>query len=255
MRVAVLGLGEAGTVYATDLHARGVSVIGTDLHLSLVPSFVERADHVAAAVHDADVVLSLVGAGSAAPVLAEALLSMPPAAVYADMNTSGPEDKRAQAAAAAARGIPYVDVAIMAPVARARLETPLLLSGAGVGALAPILGALGIPATDVGGEAGAAARRKLLRSVFMKGLAAVVVESVEAAATFGEEEWLVEQISAELGASGRDAVDHLIAGTRRHAVRREAEMEQARALLQSLGVPHPMTDGTIRTLRAVAAEV
>jgi 3-hydroxyisobutyrate dehydrogenase-like beta-hydroxyacid dehydrogenase len=253
MRVAVLGLGEAGSIYAADLPERGASVIGTDLRLALAPARIAVAADVPQAVHGADLVLSLVGAGSAASVLAEALPAMHEHSVYADMNTSGPEDKQRLATAAAARGIPFVDVAIMAPVPRARIDTPLLLSGSGVPQLRPHLDRLRIPATEVGDEPGAAARLKLLRSVFMKGLAAVVVESVTAARTFGEEDWLIEQIASELGASGRESVDHLIAGTEKHAVRREAEMVDAREFLIALSAQHPMTDATIETLRAIAA--
>jgi 3-hydroxyisobutyrate dehydrogenase-like beta-hydroxyacid dehydrogenase len=253
MRVAVLGLGEAGSIYASDLRDRGASVIGTDLHLSLVPPHVERAPDIAAAVRGADVVLSLVGASSSASVLDEALPAMQPTSIFADMNTSGPDDKRRLAAVAGERGIPFVDVAIMAPVPRARIDTPLLMSGAGAGRLRPHLDDLGIPVTDVGDEPGAAARLKLLRSVFMKGLAAVVVESVEAADTVGAREWLIDQITSELGASDRGAVQHLIDGTNKHAVRREAEMHDARELLQSLGAAHPMTDATIVWLSAIAA--
>ena len=68
----------------------------------------------------------------------------------------------------------------------------------------------------------------------MKGLAAVVVESVTAAQIFGAEDWLVDQIAGELGASGREAVDHLIDGTVKHAVRREAEMIEARSMMSSV---------------------
>ncbi len=140
----------------------------------------------------------------------------------------------------------------MAPVPRARLDTPLLLSGAGAPQLRPHLERLRIPATEVGVEPGDAARLKLLRSVFMKGLAAVVVESVTAAKTLDAEDWLIEQIALELGATGRAAVDHLIDGTVKHAVRREAEMVDARELLAALEAPHPMTDATIEWLRAIA---
>jgi hypothetical protein len=35
-------------------------------------------------------------------------------------------------------------------------------------------------------------------------------------------------------------------------VRREIEMLEVRALLQSLDAPHPMTDGTIEWLRTIA---
>lgn len=251
MRVAVIGLGEAGSIYAADLPARGATVVGTDLHVTPALDGVGIAADIAHAVRGADVVLSLVGASSAAEVLAETLPAMD-AGIFVDMNTSGPDDKARLASRAAERGIPFVDAAIMAPVPRARIDTPLLLSGAGVAALAPVLRELGIPATDVGPEAGAAARLKLLRSIFMKGLAAVVVESVHAAEAFGEEEWLIDQIASELGASGRDAVRHLLDGTIKHAVRRDLEMREARDFLETLGAPHPMTDGTIEWLRAIA---
>jgi 3-hydroxyisobutyrate dehydrogenase-like beta-hydroxyacid dehydrogenase len=253
MRVAVLGLGEAGSIYAADLPSRGASVVGTDLHQGIAPAGVEVAPDIATTVRGADLVLSLVGASSAASVLEDALPAMQAASVFADMNTSGPDDKRRLAGVAAARGIPFVDVAILAPVPRARIDTPLLLSGAGVPHLRPLIEQLGLPATDVGPEAGAAARLKLLRSVFMKGLAAVVVESVTAAEIFGAEDWLIDQIASELGSSGRSAVDHLVAGTTKHAVRRSDEMVEAREFLESLGAPHPMTDGAIEWLRALAA--
>ena len=251
MRVAVLGLGEAGSIYAADLPARGASVVGTDLRHSVAPPYVGLAADIAHAVRGADLVLSLVGASSAASVLDEALPAMAGAGIFADMNTSGPGDKRRLAAAATERGIPFVDVAILAPVHRARIDTPLLLSGPGVARFRPILDELGIPATDVGAEAGAAARLKLLRSAFMKGLAAVVVESVTAAEALGADDWLIGQIASELGSSGDDVVHHLLEGTTKHAVRREAEMIEVRDFLESLGAAHPMTDGTIAWLHAI----
>lgn len=86
----------------------------------------------------------------------------------------------------------------------------------------------------------------------MKGLAAAVVESVTAAEIFGAQDWLMDQIAAELGGAGRSVVDHLIDGTTKHAVRRAAEMVEARELLASLDAPHPITDATIDWLRAIA---
>ena len=61
MRVAVLGLGEAGSIYAADLSARGAVVIGTDLRASAVVDGVGFAADIPHTVRGADVVLSLVG--------------------------------------------------------------------------------------------------------------------------------------------------------------------------------------------------
>jgi 3-hydroxyisobutyrate dehydrogenase-like beta-hydroxyacid dehydrogenase len=253
MRVAVLGLGEAGSIYAADLPSRGATVTGTDPRVPAAPPGVAKTPGIPEAVRGADLVLSLVGAEAAAAALTEASPAMAAGSIYADMNTSSPADKRRLAVAAARQDIAFVDVAILAPVPRARIDTPLLLSGAAAGRLAPLLDRLRIPATGVGDEPGAAAQLKLLRSVFMKGLAALVYESVEAAELVGAGEWVTGQISAEFGEGGREIVRHLIEGTEKHAVRREAEMRDVRGLLESLGAQHPMTDGTIEWLRAISA--
>lgn len=252
MRVAVLGLGEAGGIYAADLVQRGVTVVATDLLVTDVPDGASLVPDVAEAVRGADVVLSLVGARAAATVLEDALPEMAESSIFADMNTGAPDAKRSMAALCQARGIPFVDVAILAPVPRARIETPLLLSGSGAAALLHRFDTLGIPATDVGAEAGVSAGMKLLRSVFMKGLAALVFESLSAADSVGARDWVQQQIASELGPAGDELVQRLVEGTPLHAVRREAEMRDALAFLESLGSPTWMTRSSIEWLHSLA---
>ena len=248
MRVAILGLGEAGSIYAAELGARGAAVSAADPLVDAAPAGVALADGVAAAVRGADVVLSLVTGEAAEAALAEAVPAMEPSAVFGDLNTMGPDAKRRLARRADEAGIAFADGAILAPVPRARLGTPLILSGSGADELARRLAALGVPATAVGPEAGVAAGLKMVRSVFMKGLAATVFEAAEAAAALGAREWILDQIAAELGTSGGALVQRLLEGTALHAVRREAEMREARSFLEALGTPHPMTDGAIEWL-------
>ncbi|MGR0221394.1 DUF1932 domain-containing protein [Agromyces sp. ZXT2-6] len=252
VRVAVLGLGEAGRIYAADLAERGAEVTAADPAVVSAPAGVVLAPSVPEAVRGADIVLSLVGGSAAASVLDAAARAMDAAAVFADMNTVAPATKRELASRAAGHGIPFADVAILAPVPRARIDTPLGVSGTGASMLQSALQALRIPSTDLGPEAGSAAGLKLLRSVFMKGLAALIFESVTAARAVGAEEWVIDQIASELGPSGHELVTRLLEGTPVHAVRREAEMRDALAFLQSLGAAHPMTDGTIEWLHALA---
>jgi 3-hydroxyisobutyrate dehydrogenase-like beta-hydroxyacid dehydrogenase len=252
MHVAVLGLGEAGSIYAEDLAGLGLTVAAADPLAPAVPAGVRMADNVGSAVRGAAMVLSLVGGLAAEAVLAEAAPAMEPAAIYADMNTAGPLQKQRLAELSAEYGIAFVDVAILGPVPRARIGTPLVRSGPGAEELLDVLTGLQIPATSAGNDAGVAAGLKLLRSVFMKGLAATMLESVTAARAAGAEAWLVDQIASELGPSGRSLVARMLEGTPVHAVRREAEMLEARSFLETLGAPHPMTDGTIEWLQALA---
>lgn len=250
--VAVLGLGEAGSIYAEDLAGRGLRVTGTDPVVQAVPPGVLRAPGVSEAVAGAGLVISLVGGTAADTVLAEALAAMHPEAIFADLNTAAPGQKRQLAERAAKSGVLFADVAILAPVPRGRINSPLLISGTGADALLSLFTGWGIPAAGAGGEAGAAAGRKLLRSVFMKGLAAAVLEAVTAAEAAGAKDWIISQIAAELGPSGDALVARLLEGTRLHAVRREAEMVEVREFLESLGAAHPVTDATIEWLQSLA---
>lgn len=252
LRIAVLGLGEAGTIYAADLARQGVSVTACDVAATSVPPGVKHADNIRGAVREATLVLSLVGGQASEAALEEALPAMDPKGIFADMNTGAPAQKRWLAKHADENGILFADVAILAPVPRARIKTPLVLSGSGAVELQNILSQLGIPVTGAGDEAGVAAGLKLLRSVFMKGLAATVLESVTAARAVGAEDWLVKQIASELGPQGPALVARILEGTPAHALRRSREMREARSFLDSLGVPHTMTDGAIDWLRSLS---
>jgi 3-hydroxyisobutyrate dehydrogenase and related beta-hydroxyacid dehydrogenases len=250
----VLGLGEAGSIYARGLAERGAAVVAFDPVVADTPAGVVRASDADAAIEGADVVLSLVGARAADSALTSALRRMTPAAVYADLNTGAPAQKRELAARAAADGIPFADVAVMAPVPRAGLGTELLASGDGASATADRLGGLGLPIRVVGHAAGDAAGIKLLRSVFMKGLAGLVFESLDAAERIGAADEIRRQLAGELGPDGDALVQRLLDGTRQHAARREHEMLDTRAFLEELGTPPRMTDGTIAWLRALQAQ-
>jgi 3-hydroxyisobutyrate dehydrogenase-like beta-hydroxyacid dehydrogenase len=82
-------------------------------------------------------------------------------------------------------------------------------------------------------RAGDAATLKLLRSVFMKGLAASAIESMQAAEAAGCAEWLERELEAVIGGP---LLERLFEGSRAHAARRVDEMEAALDLLLELGV-------------------
>jgi 3-hydroxyisobutyrate dehydrogenase-like beta-hydroxyacid dehydrogenase len=90
---------------------------------------------------------------------------------------------------AALRGLPFADVALMAPVPGNGLATPSLASGPGAESYGGIVSSLGGIVDVIGERPGDAAARKLLRSVVVKGLAALVIESLEAAEAHDELEW------------------------------------------------------------------
>jgi 3-hydroxyisobutyrate dehydrogenase-like beta-hydroxyacid dehydrogenase len=182
------------------------------------------------AVAGADVVLSVNAAAAALGAAHEALPALSPDALYADLNTAAPALKRELAALVGNR---FVDAALLGPVPARGIATPALASGPGAQAFADKLGPLGMPVTVVSARAGDAAAMKLVRSVFMKGLAASAVESIAAAEASGHGDWLEDEIAEVIG---RPLLDRLLEGSRAHAARRVDEMDAAAELLQELGV-------------------
>jgi 3-hydroxyisobutyrate dehydrogenase-like beta-hydroxyacid dehydrogenase len=239
--IAVLGLGEAGLQIALDLAGTGARVRGFDPAVP-PPAGVESTASDADACRGADLVLSLTTAGEAQDALGQALAGLSPAAVYADANTAATGLKQRLAGTAQRAGVSFADIAIMAPVPGLGLRTPMVASGTGAAAASSILGACGATVEVLADPAGAAAAaRKLLRSVFYKGMAAAAVEALQAARAAGCEDWLRAHIAAELAAADNSTLARLEDGSWRHASRRAHEMAAATELLGELSVPARVT--------------
>ena len=236
VRIAVLGLGEAGSEIARDLVAAGADVRGYDPQPITVDGVARRGGE-AEAVADADLVLSVNSSHDAMTALSNALPQLRRDTVWADLNTAAPGLKVELAERAGEREVAVVDVALMSPVPGKGLRTPMLVSGPAAQRYAELLGPLGALVTVQPGEVGAAISRKLMRSVFYKGLAAAVVEALAAAEAAGGADWLRADIGAELAGFDERAVDRLVEGSRQHARRRADEMAAATQQLDELGVP------------------
>jgi 3-hydroxyisobutyrate dehydrogenase-like beta-hydroxyacid dehydrogenase len=247
--IGILGLGEAGGTIARDLRAAGVAVRGFDIDPATEPD----APDTATAVADAELVLSLVTAAEALTAARAAAPALRPGQVYVDANTSGAELKRAVAAVVEPTGAAFADVALMAPVPGRGLSTPAVASGAGAGMAADILGPLGMPVTVLDAEPGAAATRKLLRSVAWKGVAAVVCEALAAARAADLEDWMRGELLGLMTAADEDTLARMEHGSRQHAARRTHEMADVVALLRELGVTPHTSEAARAQLEQLAA--
>jgi 3-hydroxyisobutyrate dehydrogenase-like beta-hydroxyacid dehydrogenase len=126
------------------------------------------------------------------------------------------------------------------------------VSGSGAEEFRAAFGPLGMPVTTVGPVAGAAAARKLARSVFMKGLAAAVGEALAAGEKLGCEDWLYAEIEGALTGADAGLLRRLVEGSRRHAGRRVDEMAAAAEMLDELGVEPRVTAASEAWLRTLA---
>ena len=149
--IAVLGLGEAGSAFASDLIAAGGHVRAYDPVITALPGAVNCVNE-ADAARTAGLILSVNTGGAALSVFQAAADHVAAGAVWADMNTTAPTLKRRLSTLASVRGVAFADIAIMGAVAGRGLATRLLASGDGAPRAAMMLGAYGAYAEVLDGR-------------------------------------------------------------------------------------------------------
>ncbi len=257
INIAIFGLGEAGGLIGSDL-VRAGSANGNDLQLFgydpaelATPEGIVRMATPAEAVANADYVFSFTGSVDATTALNQAINVIPSSAIYADFASASAGLKRTLHSSASAAGFKFCDVALMAMVPGNGLKTPALLSGNGAAQLCQLLGNVGMPVEIVSENAGDAAERKLLRSVVIKGLAALLIEALEGANKAGCDEWLWQNLVDQFAVMDQSMLQRLVKGTSLHAERRYHEMVASAQQLTELGVEPLMTESTVANLDKV----
>jgi 3-hydroxyisobutyrate dehydrogenase-like beta-hydroxyacid dehydrogenase len=253
MHVAILGIGEVGSTLARDLLAANVRVSGWDPNPRHLPDGLKFAASNPDATIDADVILSSNLASVAVDVAAEVLPHLQAGQVYADMNTASPMIKREIDGLFQDSAAIFTDVAIMAPIAPKGIRTPMLACGDGAAQFADMLSPVGMPVTVLDEPTGQAATQKLVRSIFYKGLAAVVMETLEAAEKLELTSYAREQMLTLL--KDEPMIDRMVSGSKTHARRRIHEMDAVIELLQEVGVPaHTSAAARQRLIALLAME-
>jgi 3-hydroxyisobutyrate dehydrogenase-like beta-hydroxyacid dehydrogenase len=249
--VTVLGLGEAGSRLSADLAAAGADVRGYDPAPAAGTGVADRRPDPVSAVAGSDVVLNVTAAAVALESARAVLPGLAPDTIYADLNTGSPELKRALAELVAGAAVRFADVALLGPVPARGLQTPALAAGPGAADFAGRMTPLGMPVEVVSETPGDAAALKLLRSVFMKGLAAAALESLDAAEAAGHAAWLEAEIAEVIGGP---LLERLLTGSHAHAGRRVEEMTAATELLTELGIEPRIASASAGLLAELAAD-
>ena len=247
MIIAVLGIGEAGGTLARDLIAKGVHVRGWDPEPRNLPDVLDFAENNPAAAAGADVVLSVNWAPVAIDVAKEVASVLEPRQLYADLNTAAPQLKRDIAPIIEKTGALFVDAALMDPVPPKGLSTQVYASGNGAELFTEKMTPLGMPVTFLDREAGNAATHKLVRSIMYKGVAAVIIECLEAAEKLDMTEYARAQMLKII--YDEPMIDRFVSGSIKHAKRRAEEMEAVVEMLNSIGVSAFTSQATVNRLK------
>ena len=237
--IALIGFGEVGQVLAAELAKAGVADIRAwDIAFDCADSGPSRAlaqhqIHAAKsadqAVSGADLVISAVTAAQNLCAAKSVAAAIDQGAFYLDLNSCSPGQKRASAAMIEGGGGIYVEAAVMSPIEPNRIASPMLLGGSQASAFLERALSLGFTNAKVyADEIGKAAATKLCRSVIIKGVEALLTESLLAARHYGVEQVVLASLSDLLPLPDWNATAHyMISRSLEHGARRAEEMREA----------------------------
>ena len=197
--VGLIGYGEVGRILAEDLRKQDIKVAAYDIKLRSDQAGGALRDHarqhgVALTASHADLaaqsdfIISAVTASQAVPVAKACAQAVKQGAWFLDFNSASPGAKQRAANMIDTAGGRYVEGAVMTSLPPYRIKVPLLLGGGDAAALAPKLVELGFAAKVASDKLGVASAVKMCRSVMIKGLEAMVIESFTTARAYGVED-------------------------------------------------------------------
>ena len=264
-RVGLVGYGEVGRILAEDLRARGVAVAMHDLKLA-TSDRVGLGEHAAAhgvriapsharLAAEADLIISAVTASQAVAAAQACAGGVGAGSFFLDFNSASPGAKAQAAALIDTAGGRYVEGAVMTSVPPKRIRVPLLLGGAHAAALMPGLNGLGFDAKVASDQLGVASATKMCRSVLIKGLEALVIESFTAARAYGVEDEVIASLQETYpGMRWNEQAAYLFQRVIEHGRRRAEEMLEAARTVREAGL-EPCMASAIAARQAWVADL
>jgi 3-hydroxyisobutyrate dehydrogenase-like beta-hydroxyacid dehydrogenase len=255
MKIALIGYGEVGRILAEDLAPQGHALVAYDLKLETEAGSPLR-EHAArtqvalagshtAAVIGAELIISAVTASQAVAVAEACAPAVAQGAFFLDFNSASPGAKQRAAALIDAAGGRYVEGAVMTSIPPYRIKVPLLLGGAHARALEPVLNGLGFAAKVASDQLGVASATKMCRSVMIKGLEAMVIESFTTARHYGVEDAVIASLHETFpGVDWEKQAAYFFQRVIEHGRRRSEEVREVAVTVQEAGLTPWSAAGT-----------
>ena len=261
-RLRLVGYGEVGRILAEDLVRQGAgdsltkaglthdgidiaaydSKLGSDDGAELEAHAARHGIRLAASpadlVADADLVISAVTASQAWRVAVDCAPALPPGAFFVDLNSASPSVKQRAGALVDGVGGRFVEAAVMTSIPPYRLRVPMLLGGPHAAGLAPALSTLGFAVSVASERLGVASATKMCRSVMIKGLEALVVESLTSARAYGVEDAVLASLAETFPQIDWETqASYFFHRAIQHGRRRGEEMREVAVTVADIGLP------------------
>ncbi len=254
MRIGFIGFGEAAFCISSGLGTEGIkNIIAYDAMAEdatmgrLVKSRaseagVELMENSRDLVEKCDLLFVAVPSSYSLDVAKEVKDWLREGQSYIDVSASTPTVKQKIWDTIQERKVLFTDAAMLGSLPQDKHKVPITASGNGAKAFYDAMTPYGMRITYLNAEPGAASAIKLVRSIYMKGIAALMYETLQAADAYGICDDIVTSISESFdGIPFREHLDRLVIGTAIHARRRGAELKGSIQMLEEIDVDAAMT--------------
>ena len=246
--VGLIGYGEVGKIFSNGFKAKGLNWVGAwdvifgdamfggaqRLHAQAHGVIAcESARHVCL---KANLIISAVTASNTLDVAQEIARFIRPGTVFLDMNSASPGTKIAASHVIEEAGAQYVEAGVMTSVPPYGIAVPMLLGGRHAARLADRLRPVGLNLTPVSDKIGVASATKMARSIMIKGMEALVIESYTTARKHGVEDAMLETMKETFpGIDWEQQGAYFFSRVAQHGKRRAEEMREAANTVQEAG--------------------
>jgi 3-hydroxyisobutyrate dehydrogenase-like beta-hydroxyacid dehydrogenase len=248
-KIGIIGYGEVGKIFASGLKAKpGVtSMAAWDVKFMQEASGgvelahakqagVQACAGMQALCEASSFIISAVTASNTLTVAQEAAKFIRQGTVFLDLNSASPGTKQQCAVLIDAAGGQYVEAGVMTSVPPYDIKVPMLLGGYPAENLASMLSKWELDAKAVSDKIGVASAIKMCRSVMIKGLEALVIESYSTARAYGVEDHMIATLQETF-----PSIDwtkqgaYFFSRVAQHGKRRAEEMREAARTVSEAG--------------------
>ena len=245
MNIGFIGFGEAAYNIALGFSQNGTTgirandammnhpVMGQQVHTRAAEAQVELVEDAKEVARWADVLFAAVPSSFTMDVCNTVKDVLRPGQIYADVSASTPATKIAIWDKIKDTGVLFADAAMLGSLPQDKHRVPITASGNGAAKFKETMEPLGMRITLAGEKAGSASAIKLVRSIFMKGIASLMIETMQAADAYDVSKEIVASLSKSLdGIPFEQHLNRLVTGTAIHCSRRAAELKGSIAMLE-----------------------
>ena len=254
--IALIGFGEVGQALAEDLQRtsrfdlRVFDILNAEE--SSKPSHAAKAmglthsSSAAGAARGAEVIISAVTAEQTEAAAHATSAGISDGAYYFDLNSASPAAKTGAAHEINKAGGRYVEASVMSPIFPARIASPILLGGSHAREFEAIARNIGFSGARFYSELpGKTAAAKLCRSVMIKGIEALLTESLLSARYYGVEDMVLASLDNLVPLPDwPDKARYMISRAIEHGTRRAEEMREAAKTVSEAGLDPLMSAAT-----------